>query len=302
MESITFIDRVTGKKEVEKVYGEAALRFFYGENLTSRLFGYPINYLWARNPIFSSLYGWWQNLSFTKRNVPNFIKRYGVDESEFAESVASFKSFNDFFVRKLKASARPIAAGEDVAVIPADGRYLFFPNIQVSEGFIVKGKKFNLSTFLEDEALAEKYKQGTMVVARLCPSDYHRFHFPCDSIPNAAKLINGWLYSVNPIALKRDIDIFVQNKRAITQMDKTPFGKVLYIEVGATNVGSITQTYEADQFQPKGMEKGFFSFGASTIVLLFPPDSITLDPDLIAASQQGCEIKCLMGQRMGTTV
>ncbi|MBA2726977.1 MAG: phosphatidylserine decarboxylase [Parachlamydiaceae bacterium] len=299
MPPIKYIDRVSGKKEIDKVYAEAALRFFYGDGISSRFFGRPINYLWARNPIFSSMYGWWQSLSCTKRNVRTFIERYGVDASEFEDSVDSFSSFNEFFIRKLKASARPIAAGNGVAVIPADGRYLFFPNIQTSEGFLVKGKKFNLSTLLDNENLPEDYREGTMVIARLCPSDYHRFHFPCDSTPNAAELINGWLYSVNPIAIKRDIDIFTQNKRTLTHLDGSPFGKVLYIEVGATNVGSITQTYAPNQFQAKGKEKGYFSFGASTLILLFPPNSIVLDSDLLAASHQGIEIKCLMGQSMG---
>lgn len=300
MDPIHYIDRLSGEEKTEKVFGKSALGLLYGDSALSKLIGRPLNRLWARNPLFSSLYGCWQKQPWTKRNIRSFIADYDVEASEFQEPIDAFNSFNDFFIRKLKTSARPVAAGDKVAVIPADGRYLFFPDVDAADGFIVKGKKFNLSTFLENDKLAEEYRHGTMIIARLCPSDYHRFHFPCDCIPGTSELINGWLYSVNPIALKKDIEIFTQNKRAITALETTAFGKVLYIEVGATNVGSIHQTYTPHEPQAKGMEKGYFSFGASTLVLLFPAGSIQLDADLLGlAGTQGLEIKCLMGQSMG---
>lgn len=299
MEPIVYIDRITGKQEVEKVYGAAALKFLYGKDWVSRLFGAPVAHLLAKNPLFSAWYGYVQKLPFSKKKIIPFIEAFHVDASEFLKPVESFRSFNDFFIRELKSEARPIAADDKTAIIPADGRYLFYPDISVADGFVVKGEKFDLATLLEDKKLADKYFRGSMVMARLCPSDYHRYHFPCDCTPGPTRFINGWLYSVNPIAIKRDVHIFTRNKRTICELETERFGKVLFLEIGATNVGSIHQTHKPGRHYPKGAEKGFFSFGASSLILLFEPGRISIDADLLSATSQHLEIKCLMGQSLG---
>ena len=58
-----------------------------------------------------------------------------------------------------------------------------------------------------------------MVIARLCPTDYHRFHFPVDCFATHPKEINGYLYSVNPLAVRKNIKIFSENKRVITFLE-----------------------------------------------------------------------------------
>ena len=120
---------------------------------------------------------------------------------------------------------RPIDNDEMTAVIPADGRYLFYPEVSKAEGFVVKGKKFDLKSLLQDAHLAKAYEHGSMVIARLCPSDYHRYHFPCACVPGPSRLINGWLYSVNPIAIKTNLEIFTQNKRTVCELNTEKFGK-----------------------------------------------------------------------------
>lgn len=299
MDPIFFIDRLSGTVQQEHVYGENAIKFIYGKDLISKLIGTPLLHTLVKTLFLAKLYGWWQNLSFTKKKIQPFIETFHVDTSEFVQSPTSFRSFNDFFIRRLKPEARPIAAGDDVAVIPADGRYYFYENIEQCDGFIVKGQKFSLSELLQDEALAKKYASGSMVMARLCPSDYHRFHFPCAGIPSEVRLINGWLYSVNPIAIKKNISFFVQNKRTLCEIESPAFGKVIYMDIGATFVGSIHQTYIPNQLCAKGSEKGYFAFGGSSLILLFPPNTITFEPDLLAATERGMEIRCLLGQAMG---
>ncbi len=292
MESIYVIDRESGKKIQEKVFGGGALNFLYGS-----IFGKPVAHLISRTPVVSYLYGVWQNLFFTKKNIVPFISAYHIDSSEFRLPVNEFRSFNDFFIRKLKPECRPIDPATDTAVIPADGRYRFFQNIAEVDGFIVKGEKFNLSKLLGDKELSKRYVNGSMVISRLCPTDYHRFHFPVNCVPAPSRLINGYLYSVNPIAIKQNIHIFSQNKRMITELDSPEFGKVLFIEIGATNVGTINQTFEANFPYNKGEEKGYFSFGASSLIVLFEPNRIKFDRDLI--NQSEFEILCKMGSSMG---
>lgn len=299
MKPIVYIDRQSGTEETEQVYCGSVLRFLYGKGLLNKFFGSPLLYLLSRFPFFSVVIGWWQSLRITKSKILPFIHRYHVDAAEFLKPPQEFSSFNDFFIRELKPQARPLAHGQDVAIIPADGRYLFFPNIQAADGFVVKGEKFDLGALLQNKELASRYVRGTMVMARLCPTDYHRFHFPCECIPSESKTINGWLYSVNPIAIKQNIEIFTRNKRTLCILDSEIFGKILYLEIGATGVGAIHETYLPYQLQPKGAEKGYFSFGGSSLILLFEPDRIVLDKDLVDASRKRMEIKCLMGQSMG---
>lgn len=299
MDPIYYIDRKSGQREREKVYGASALKLLYGNDWISKFFGPILLHALVKYPFFSALYGKWQTSQLSKSKIEPFVRNFDVDPSEFLDEISKFNSFNDFFIRQLKSEARPLALGEDIAVIPADGRYLFYSDISKEDGFLVKDEKFDLSSLLEDPELASQYTHGTMVMARLCPSDYHRFHFPCDCIPGNTKFMNGWLFSVNPAALKKDIQIFTKNKRTLCKLRTLHFGNVLFLEIGATNVGSIHETYQPHILQKKGVEKGYFSFGASSLILLFEPNKIQIDPELLAATKQGLEIKCLMGQSMG---
>ena len=99
--------------------------------------------------------------------------------------------------------------------------------------------------------------------------------------------------------LKKNLKIFSENKREITILESKEFGKIAYVEIGALNVGSIHQTFSPGSYVRKGEEKGFFAFGGSTVVLLFQPQRIMFDADLINYSAQGLETRCLMGQSLG---
>jgi phosphatidylserine decarboxylase len=299
MTDIPYIDRLTGRQRIEKVYGASALQFLYGDHFFKRLVSSSILPLISRYPFFSAFYGYLQKRPSSKKKILPFIKKFEVDPSEFLEPISNFQSFNDFFIRKLNPSVRPIAQGDSIAVIPADARYYFYQDTGADLGFSVKGERLNLKTLLLNDPLAEEFEGGSLLIARLCPSDYHRFHFPCDCLPGETRFINGWLYSVNPIAVKKNISIFTQNKRTVCELESKTFGKILYVEIGATNVGSIHETYTPFIPQRKGDEKGYFEFGASSLILLFKKGTILFDPDLLYATQRGVEMRCLMGQRMG---
>lgn len=292
---IQYLNRKTKQLETEKVYGEKAIAYLYGNKGKVAKF---LLFLVAFCPFFSTVYGWLQKSFWSKKKIIPFIQEFKINQDEFLEDTKSFKSFNDFFIRKLKPSARPIDIRDGVAIIPADGRYLFYSHIEKADGFVIKGKKFTLQALLKDEALAHKYKDGSMVIARLCPLDYHRFHFPIHCKPSKTRLINGPLYSVNPLAIKENINIFSENKRTITLLESEN-QTVAFIEVGATAVGSIHQTFKEGKTYPIGAEKGFFSFGGSTLILLFEKGKITFDNDLLEASKEHIEIYCMMGQSMG---
>lgn len=303
-EPTQFYNRYTKQIETEKIFGEAWLRFAY-ENPVGRFF------LWAlvKRKFFSWHYGWKMNWRSSSRRVLPFIIDYGLEDAaqkEFTKSIFDYRTFNDFFTRSLKREARPIAEGDDVAVFPADGRHLVFPDVDKAGGFYVKGSKFALEDLLgeghlpaEQRELARKFAGGAMVISRLCPVDYHRFHFAASGKAGAARLIKGALYSVHPIALRRRIEYLVQNKRMITLVETDAFGTMASIEVGATNVGSIVQTFPEDFLVKKGEEKGLFKFGGSCVITLFEKGRITFDADLVAQSAECMETFAKMGDRMG---
>lgn len=298
MKSIRYIDRATGAETQEKVYGGFFIKLLYSDHLLSRILAKLILPLISRFSFPSMLYGAFQKAPFSRPKVARFIHNFNVDTSDFLEDPKSFKSFNDFFIRKLKPTARPLSS--TAAILPADARYLVFPNIDHSDGFFVKGKKFSLTSLLRDKNLADEFAHGAMVVARLAPVDYHRFHFPCDTFAHTPQFTAGHLYSVNPLALRKHSEILAENKRMITHLNTTHFGTALYIEVGATYVGTIHQTFTPDTFQKKGAEKGYFSFGGSCLILLFKQNTIKFDQDLIDASEKGLEVLGKMGQSLGT--
>lgn len=297
--NIIYIDRLTGEEQKEKVYKERALSFLYGGRWWNRVIRPLLLPFVARSSLFSTFYGRLQKRGASAAKIVPFIRRFEVDVSEFAEPVSSFRSFNDFFIRKLKPEARPITGDESVTVIPADGRFYFYQDVRHCPLLAIKGRRFDLHTLIGDAHLAQTYADGSLVLARLCPSDYHRFHFPCACIPGSTTLIPGHLYSVNPLALKVRLGILAENRRTRCLLHTEHFGQVLYMEIGATNVGSICQTYRPGVVQLKGAEKGYFEFGGSALVLLFAKDTIHFDADLVNATQRGLEMRCLLGQSMG---
>ena len=290
---ISYIDRKTAQKCVEKVYGGKVLSLLYGDGFFRRIFSVFFLPLLSRVPLFSHFYGYLQKRPSSARKIPPFIQAYRIDTSEFAEK--TFSSFNEFFIRKLLPVARPIVTGSDRLAMPADGRYFVYPKF---DRFFVKGQEFHLDTFLQDPVAARRYSEGAMTIIRLCPTDYHRFHFPCDGVASHPKLINGPLYSVNPIALRRNISILSENKRMITYLESKVFGTILYIEIGATSVGSIHQTFNPHGLVFKGQEKGYFEFGGSCIVLLFEKGRIEFDSDLIRNSENGLETLAHFGESL----
>lgn len=291
---IRYYDRYRKSVETEEIYGEKWLRWAY-ETTTGRF----AVWLAARRIWFSKWYGWKMNQRVSALRVIPFIAQYNVDVDEFTKSAFDYKTFNEFFYRTLKPEARPITPGESVAVFPADGRHLVFPNVDTADGFYVKGATFTLAELLGDPALAEKFAGGSMLISRLCPVDYHRFHFPVDGVPDEPRLINGWLYSVSPVALRRNLRYLVENKREITRLNSARFGAVLMIEVGATNVGAIRQTHVPGRPAVKGAEKGLFAFGGSCVITVFQAGRVRFDADVVAQSAQYIETYARMGDRLG---
>jgi len=288
-EPIHYIDRTNGEMKTEKVPAEFWLNWLYNN---------PVGELslqaFVKRKALSEWYGDKMDSPESTDKIAGFISTYNMDLSIAQKQ--EFKSFNDFFYRKLKSEARPINKDSNVIVSPADGKLLAYENIE-KQDFIVKGYKFNLAEYLQDSALTKEFSGGSLIIVRLCPTDYHRFHFPLSGSIISKKQISGDLYSVSPIALRKKIELICMNKREYTLIENPLVGKFIYSEVGATMVGSIIQTYKDNHIE-KGEEKGYFKFGGSTVILFFKKGSIKIDQDLLINTQKGMETEILMGNRI----
>lgn len=235
--------------------------------------------------------------------IQPFIAAHGIKVEEIEQPVESFSCFNDFFVRKLKAGSRPIAEAGDagIAVSPADCRLLVFPSIQEATSIWIKGAAFTVDSLLgPDKAqYADRFGGGSLVIARLAPQDYHRWHFPVSGQYGEPSVVPGELFTVNPIAVRRDIDVYTRNQRQVCIVTTEQFGSVAMVAVGATMVGSINLTTPPGTSVNKGDEHGFFAFGGSTVVLLFEPGRIQFDGDLQSRSALPLETLVKMGRRIG---
>lgn len=292
-DDIHFYNRNTGEMETEKVYGEAFLRWAYGNPLGSLAL-----HSFVKRPFFSRWYGRRMDAPKTREKIAPFLVDYEMSADDFVKSPHDFAHFNDFFYRELKPEARPIAGDDSVVTFPADGRHLGFQKASDISGVFVKGQKFDLARLLGDGELARKYADGALVLSRLCPVDYHRFHFPCAGTPSPTRLINGPLFSVSPIALRKQLAYLWENKRTITELETESMGTVLCMEIGATCVGSINQTFRPNEAVAKGDEKGYFAFGGSSTITIFEPEAIELESDLIEHSAKMVELYSLMGSPM----
>lgn len=285
-----FFNRYTMQIETEQVCGEKFLKFLYN----TKIGNFTLDILIKRK-FLSVLYGKYAASSLSKGEVIPFIQKYKIKEASFEKKPEDFNSFNDFFTRKLKKASRPVTLMQDEVCAPADGRYLAFEKISKLDTFFIKGESLNLKHLTFDNEISKIFDEGSMLIARLAPTDYHRFHFPVDCVPQRTHLINGTYLSVHPVALKRQIRNFLENKRMTTLLTNTPVGNCLMIEVGATCVGSINQTFKSGISYSKGTEKGYFSFGGSTVILIFERNKVELSSDILKNTANGLETYVLMG-------
>jgi len=141
-----------------------------------------------------------------------------------------------------------------------------------------------------------------MVIARLAPQDYHRFHSPVSGKIGKFVPIDGSYYTVNPVAIRSPLPVYCDNKRCLVEINTKNFDDVLYIAVGATLVGSIHWTVKEGQTVKKGEELGYFSFGGSTVLLFFQKDKKpAFDDDLVKNSEKQIETYIKMGDHINAS-
>lgn len=183
--------------------------------------------------------------------------------------------------------------------VPADCRIVCFEDITSATSYWIKGRNFSIGSLLGDADRDEYYRGGSIVICRLAPQDYHRFHSPAAGRVVGVKYCHGEYYTVNPVAVREELDVLTENKRVLFYIDTEYFGQIAYVAVGATLVGSIRMTVDEGSVLNAMDEVGYFAFGGSTIVLLFRSNTVVLDRDLLTSSEEGIETLVQVGMSLG---
>lgn len=288
------------------------LRFLYGTvpgRMALRLLVQP-EVSKAAGRFLSSRASWWL--------APYYIHKYGIDMSGIEIPKGGFPSFNAFFTRRRKGGFRQesdgtdtagtgadsaertgLCGGSDISLLsPCDG-FLTPIRIRGNTVFDIKHTRFSLEDLLGDTELAGRFRDGLALVFRLTPANYHRYCYAADGTVLRHRRISGKLHCVRPVAL-REIPVFVQNSREYQVVRTEAFGTMVQMEIGALLVGKICSerlTRETNHVRA-GVEKGYFEFGGSTILLLLEKDAVCIRRELYARRNADGEISVRAGEKL----
>jgi phosphatidylserine decarboxylase len=226
-----------------------------------------------------------------------FARAYGVDLAEAAQAPEAFRSFNEFFTRRLAPGRRPVCGEPGVVVSPSDSRLSAIGRVP-ADGRLeqVKGRTYSIDALLGSAADAEPFRAGVHATLYLSPAMYHRVHSPVDGRIRAYRYLPGRLFPVNGAGVRAIPGLFTRNERVAVFLDTEGHGPVAVVLVGAANVGRMTLAFAdlvtnrraaAARVEPeppvsvaRGGELGAFNLG-STVVLL------VADPALVPAAAAG---------------
>jgi phosphatidylserine decarboxylase len=233
----------------------------------------------------------------------------GVSMDEIEEPSGGFRSFGEFFGRRLRTGARPVCAEDGALVSPCDGEILSFGDITETAGcsFAIKGSRYDIGALLGSPEAAPVFGGGGYLVVYLHPRDYHRVHMPADGVLLRVRHIPGTLYPVNGWLDGRVDEILGKNERMVFHIELPAGGELALVMVAAFGVGNIDTRFSPGprlrhdvsrerDFEPpvpldRGAEIGAFMLG-STVVLLWTEGAFELVPGLVRCATA-------MGRKLG---
>ena len=255
-------------------------------------------------------------------------KSFQLDKGWYEDS-SNWKSFNNFFSRKLKGNSRPVEKIEDDSIIitPVDslpqgvwdinkeGKF-HAEGIETDDGVTLKS-----TTFIDiEQLLGDKCKQygkhfygGKLTHSYLHYNDYHRYHFPISGtileaeIITPSPLVGGIVYwdskSKSYVLKSNSLSWQAYETRGVVILD-TCVGLVALLPIGMGQVSSVN-------FEPnitkglkvkKGDPLGYFLFGGSDFVMIFEEKAefaLTVKQEGVKSGYDNGYNHVMMGEQYG---
>ena len=286
---IKIYDRQNQTYYTEVQYGEKLLNFLY------HTFWGRILLKLITNRSFSKLNAIYNNSKASISKIKPFIEKYKIEMNDFESK--KYQSFNDFFTRSLITGKRDISSDPELVIAPADSKltvYHITKNLQIS----VKNSTYSMNEILRDRDLSREYENGLCLVYRLTVDDYHRYCYIDDGEIVGQKRIKGRLHTVSSIS--KDYKVYIENQREYQVINTRNLGRIIQMEVGALLVGRIVNTQS--KLAMRGEEKGYFSYGGSTIIVFIKANQVIIDGDIIKHSRENIETKVKYGEAVGRII
>ncbi|MAQ15531.1 MAG: phosphatidylserine decarboxylase [Sandaracinus sp.] len=225
--------------------------------------------------------------------IDAFIKAYDVEMDDAVVPAGGYRTFNEFFTRRLVEGARPADPDPAAVLSPADGKVEDLGPIDHEASLLVKGKRYQVADLIGDPAAAERYRGGTFFIVYLSPRDYHRVHAPVSGSIARFNYVPGTLYPVNSIGLTHVPQLFAVNERVAIVQDSSTHGEVTTVMVGAIGVGRIGLSFDSVEtnvgHEPgprdyggdgppmdRAEELGVFYLGSTAIVFVGPESPLEI--------------------------
>ena len=229
----------------------------------------------------------WLSLSATRlMNLKDFV----IPEPSAPNG--GFASFNDYFHREINLETRQLAGEGDPKVIVSanDGTvYRIARDVQQKDAnFWLKGQPYSLENMLnninENGVTVDSFVGGDVFQAFLSGANYHRWRAPVSGTIVAQRLVEGLMFSELPWpgydpsagTLSQGYQASVNTRGLIfIKADYTPLRTVCVMPIGITEISSIRFTRSVNHHVAKGDELGYFSYGGSTLCLVFQPGAVS---------------------------
>ncbi len=221
-----------------------------------------------------------------------------------------FQSYNDYFHREILAKVtpdqkpptqpyqriwaehtgigdvpRPLAGPGDPRVVVSanDGQvWKIADKVKAEDKFWLKGQPYSLVNMLHGHHV-ERFVGGRVFQSFLSGANYHRWRSPIDGVVRRAEVVNGLMFSDAESAGwdssagtdSQGYEASVNTRGLVfVESPVESIGMVCVIPIGITEISSVTITVKERQKVKKGDELGYFSYGGSTLALVFQPGAI----------------------------
>jgi len=196
-----------------------------------------------------------------------------------------FASFNAYFHRQIKPELRPVSAPHDPKVIVSanDGSVVTWErDVRASARFWLKGQPYSLHDMLRGHDV-ERFVGGDVFQSFLSGADYHRWRAPIAGRVTRVERVEGLMFSdaesagLDPTAAtySQGYEASVNTRGLVfIESDDPVIGVVCVIPIGITEISSVSFGVGVGDMVAKGDELGYFSYGGSSMALVFQQGAI----------------------------